>query len=175
MKHFYVILYIVLLIRKGGMFVKRYWSVVMAFVFIFSISLSQPVFSAPDLAVKPSATYEAEAADTVVTVSAKIAEIRGYDSDYEHQQILVNNINVLDIENGNASDIPSRAFVAIRIDESGIGGEIPNLRVGASIVIKGEFIPEDEAYKTPDNCCDAVIHFTHDPVGYVQYDGVTYR
>jgi hypothetical protein len=49
------------------------------------------------------------------------------------------------------------------------------LRVGSSIQIKGEFIPEDEAYKTPENCCYAVIHFTHDPVGYVYYNGVYYR
>lgn len=154
---------------------KRFWSVMMAFVFAFTMSLVQPVFSAPDSAVKPSSSSETLAVDTVVTVSAQIAEIRGYDSDYEHQHILVNNIDVLDIENGAESDIPDRAFVSIRIDESGIKGEIPNLRVGAPIVIKGEFIPEEEAYKTPHNCCDAVIHFTHDPVGYVQYDGVTYR
>ena len=154
---------------------KRFWSVMMAFVFVFTMSLAQPVFSAPDLVVKPLSPAESHAVDTVVTVSANIAEIRGYDSDYEHQHILVNQIEVLDIENGNTSDIPNRAFVSIRIDESGINGEIPDLRVGAPIVIKGEFIPEEEAYKTPHNCCDAVIHFTHDPVGYVQYDGVTYR
>ena len=52
---------------------------------------------------------------------------------------------------------PAGRLSQYRIDKSGIGGEIPNLRVGASIVIKGEFIPEDEAYKTPHNCCDALF------------------
>lgn len=119
--------------------------------------------------------FSAYAGETVVTVYATIRELRGYDSDYEHQQILVDNIEVLDIENGSASEIPDRAFVAIRIDEQGTDGSIPGLRVGAPIEIKGEFIPEDEAYKTPANCCDAVIHFTHDPLGYVYYNGVLYR
>ncbi|MFC4076126.1 hypothetical protein [Salinithrix halophila] len=114
-------------------------------------------------------------AKAVVTVDATIKEVRGYDEDREHQHLLVDDIRVQEIENGSADDIPNRAFVSIRIDEQGTEKEIPNLRAGAPIEIKGEFIPEEEAYETPHNCCDAVIHFTHDPLGYVRYDGTLYR
>lgn len=140
-------------------------------VLAMAVSFVSPVFAATG----NDSYLGNQAIDTVVTVSATVAEIRGYDSDFEHQHILVDDIEVWDIENGNALQIPDRAFVSIRIDEQGIEGPVPGLRTGEPIVIKGEFIPEDEAYKTPHNCCDAVIHFTHDPVGYVRYDGVIYR
>ncbi|MBA4600984.1 hypothetical protein [Thermoactinomyces mirandus] len=153
---------------------KRLLHPAFAFMLVMAAFFVHPAFAATKLAGKdlyPADQY----ADTVVTVSATVAEIRGYDSDYEHQHILVDDIDVLEIDNGHASIIPNRAFVSIRMDERGIEGPIPGLRPGEPIVIRGEFIPEDEAYKTPYNCCDAVIHFTHDPVGYVRYDGVTYR
>lgn len=142
-------------------------------LFMLPVAASGTVFA--HQAVSPATMTEAEASETVVTVQATIREIRGYDSDHEHQHLLVDQIKVEDIENGTPSEIPDRAFVSIRIDGRGIGGEIPSLRVGTPIEIKGEFIPEEEAYKTPHNCCDAVIHFTHDPLGYVYYDGVLYR
>ncbi|SFS65244.1 hypothetical protein [Marininema halotolerans] len=112
---------------------------------------------------------------TVVTVTGTIAENRGYDEDKEHQHLLVNNLNVEDIENGDASEVPDQAFVSIRIDDQGTDGEIPNLQAGEPIKLKGEFIPADEAYETPHNCCDAVIHFVHDPLGYVEYGGTVYK
>ncbi|MGA8941228.1 MAG: hypothetical protein WB502_00680 [Thermoactinomyces sp.] len=150
------------------------WYAAVALILVISVSFIYPVFAGPELAGK-TGYPETQTVDPVVTVSASIAEIRGYDSDYEHQHILVDEIEVIAVENGNASQIPDRAFVSIRIDEQGIKQPIPGLRAGAPIVIKGEFIPEEEAYKMPYNCCDAVIHFTHDPVGYVRYNGVTYR
>lgn len=153
---------------------KRLLHATITFALAMAVSFILPAFAVAEL-VGNDGYLENQAVDTVVTVSATVAEIRGYDSDYEHQHILVDEIEVLAVENGNASQIPDRAFVSIRIDEQGIEGPIPGLRAGEPIVIKGEFIPEDEAYKTPHNCCDAVIHFTHDPVGYVQYDGVIYR
>ncbi|SDX02448.1 hypothetical protein SAMN05444487_10915 [Marininema mesophilum] len=112
---------------------------------------------------------------TVVTASGTIADVRGYDDEKEHQHILVDNLKVEDVENGDASQIPDRAFVSIRIDQQGTDGEIPDLKKGEPIKLKGEFIPEDEAYKTPHNCCDAVIHFVHDPLGYIEYGGKVYK
>jgi hypothetical protein len=106
----------------------------------------------------------------IVTVTGTVSEFRGYDHKHQHEFLLVDNIQVKQIENGSASEIPHQAFVAIRIDRQGTHQPI-YVRLGDPIELKGEFIPYNQAFKNQENCCDAVIHFTHHPVGYVLYHG----
>jgi hypothetical protein len=110
----------------------------------------------------------------IVTVTGTVSEFRGYDHNHQHEFLLVDNIQVKQVKNGSASEIPHRAFVAIRIDRQGIHQRI-YVHPGDPIELKGEFIPYNQAFKTRENCCDAVIHFTHHPVGYVLYHGKYYN
>jgi hypothetical protein len=138
---------------------------ILAFLLAFSVML--PVQAEAGVPEQQTVSVESW---PVVTITGTIQSLPGYDSDGEHQYALISNVRRV---SGSVS-VPSTIFASIRIDERGTDGVLP-LRVGSSIQIKGEFIPEDEAYKTPENCCYAVIHFTHDPVGYVYYNGVYYR
>lgn len=84
----------------------------------------------------------------------------------KHQSIIVNNIQgVYKV---------SEVFCAIRYgDEEGLKSPIPDLKEGAQIELKGEFIATNHGYKQTSNE-DPVIHFTHYPVGFVVYNGVKY-
>ncbi|HEX2940148.1 MAG TPA: hypothetical protein VHO91_03810, partial [Rhodopila sp.] len=65
-------------------------------------------------------------------------------------------------------------FVAIRVTEGGIGRDIP-FQLDTAVEMQGKFIPADEAYPGPDNAGLPVLHFTHAPVGFVEYHGEVYR
>ena len=67
------------------------------------------------------------------------------------------------------------AFVAIRFgDHMGLKSQIPDLAEGQPIEMQGEYIDANHAYPSTGNPGDAVLHFTHHPVGYVLYHGQKY-
>ena len=72
------------------------------------------------------------------------------------------------------SDYQGNVFVAIRVTEGGIATDIPFV-VGTSVEMQGMFIPADQAYPGPDNEGLPVLHFTHRPVGFVEYEGEEYE
>lgn len=93
-----------------------------------------------------------------------------------HYHLLVNQIQVLSIEGGDASMVSDEAFCAIRYgDSEGISKPIPGLKAGNPIELQGEYIDKNHIYPTVGNPGDPVIHFTHHPVGFVVYEGQRYE
>lgn len=91
-----------------------------------------------------------------------------------HQHFYINITKVLE---GDESLVDNNTvFVAVHYgDSQGIREEIPGLTAGQPIDIKGKFIPAAKAYRTDDNPCFPVLHFTHHPVGYVIYNEIRYE
>lgn len=111
---------------------------------------------------------------TLVHVSAQVARLFGERlraEGAEHQQLWVRNLVSLD---GDGFGYPGDVFVAIRITEGGIGKEIPFV-ADTPVELQGMFIPAAEATPGGNDPGLPVLHFTHAPVGFVVYDGVTYR
>jgi hypothetical protein len=88
----------------------------------------------------------------------------------EHQHIWIDELRALD----GGSDYAGNVFVAIRVTEGGIGTDIPFV-VGTAVEMQGMFIPAAEAYPGADNDGLPVLHFTHRPVGFVEYAGKVYE
>lgn len=89
----------------------------------------------------------------------------------EHQQLWIDGLASL---NGDGFSYAGSVFVAIRITDGGIGAEIPFV-ANTPVEMQGMFIPADEATAGTNDPGLPVLHFTHDPVGFVVYDGKTYR
>jgi hypothetical protein len=66
--------------------------------------------------------------------------------------------------------------VAVRYgDPSALPERVPGLAVGQAVTLKGIYIPKSQAYTEEDGDRNAVIHFTHHPVGWIEYQGEQYR
>ena len=60
-----------------------------------------------------------------------------------------------------------RLIRAVRFGDSmGIDDGIAGIRTGAVLFLKGEWIPAERAFAVGGERM-AVLHFTHDPLGYV--------
>lgn len=88
----------------------------------------------------------------------------------EHQHIWINDLQALDDGANYAGDV----FGAIRVTDGGISTDIP-FKVDTSVEIQGMFIPSDQAEPGQDNQGLPVLHFTHQPVGFVEYEGEEYE
>ncbi len=88
----------------------------------------------------------------------------------EHQHLWIDSLQALD----GASDYAGNVFVAIRVTEGGIGTDIP-FELGTPVEMQGLLIPANEADPGPDNAGLPVLHFTHRPVGFVEYDQERYE
>ena len=88
----------------------------------------------------------------------------------EHQHIWINALTALDGGDNEDGDV----FVAIRVTEGGIGQNIP-FEEDTPVELQGLLIPADQADPGQDNEGLPVMHFTHAPLGYVIYDGRTYK
>ena len=111
---------------------------------------------------------------TKVHVSATVAKLFGerlQAEGAEHQQLWIDRLTSLD---GDGFSYAGDVFVAIRITEGGIGEEIPFV-AGTPVELQGMFIPADQATAGTNDPGLPVLHFTHSPVGFVVYDGKTYR
>ncbi|HWI63138.1 MAG TPA: hypothetical protein VNT75_14920 [Symbiobacteriaceae bacterium] len=115
----------------------------------------------------------------IVTVTGTITD---YEPDQQDEsgtlhQILVIRVEKLDAA-GRQPDLEEgqEVHVAIRYgDPSGLEQPIAGLTEGAPIEMQGAFISAEEAYEQEDGRKLAVIHFTHRPLGWVKYQGKTYR
>ncbi|MDQ0199397.1 hypothetical protein [Neobacillus ginsengisoli] len=93
-----------------------------------------------------------------------------------HQHFLVNQIQVIDIQGAERTLVTDEAFCAIRYgDALGLKQRIPGLVEGEKIELKGEYIDKNHVLKGIGNPGDPVIHFTHHPVGFVNYQGNHYE
>jgi hypothetical protein len=110
---------------------------------------------------------------TVRHVGANIVKLFGERIQLEgaaHQQLWIDRLTSL---NTDGFAYAGNVFVAIRITDGGIGEEIPFV-VGMKVEMQGMYIPANEATPGVNDPGLPVLHFTHKPVGFVMYDGVTY-
>jgi subtilase family serine protease len=94
----------------------------------------------------------------------------------QHHHLLVRDIHVVAIRGADARAISGYAFVAIRYgDCEGLQSPILGLAAGQEIELQGEYIPVNDVYPGVGNPGDPVIHFTHHPLGFVEYQGKVYQ
>lgn len=48
---------------------------------------------------------------------------------------------------------------------------IPGLKVGEPVRVRGIYVPPDEAFPAPNGLRHPVVHWTHWPIGWVDYGG----
>ena len=119
----------------------------------------------------------AEPLDHILTVSAVIADPCYCAPDLKgnlHQHFFV---NIKEILEGDKNLVDNNTvFVAVHYgDEEGLKEPLPGIEPGKPIIIRGKFVRAADAYKTVDNPGYPVLHFTHHPIGYIEYDGVRYE
>lgn len=113
-------------------------------------------------------------AGTLRHVSATVVKLFGDRvrvADAEHQQLWIDSLTSL---NGDGFSYAGNVFVAIRITDGGIGQDIP-FQPGTPVELQGMFIPAAQATAGVNDPGLPVLHFTHSPVGFVIYDGKTYK
>jgi hypothetical protein len=111
---------------------------------------------------------------TLRHVSATVVKLFGERiqlADAQHQQLWIDKLSSL---NGDGFSYAGNVFVAIRITEGGIGQEIPFV-ANTPVEMQGMFITAAEATPGTNDPGLPVLHFTHDPVGFVIYEGKTYK
>lgn len=115
----------------------------------------------------------------IVHVNAVIKLVEQDDTDPKggrHQHFIINQIQVIDIKGAVRSLVADEAFCAIRYgDPLGLQQPILGLAEGQKIELQGEYIDKNHALPGVGNPGDAVIHFTHHPVGFVNYQGKHYE
>ena len=117
---------------------------------------------------------DASGRGTLCHVSATVAQLFGSRvviEHAEHQQLWIDGLTSL---NDDGFTYSGDVFVAIRITEGGIGEDIPFV-TGTPVELQGMFIPADQATAGANDPGLPVLHFTHAPVGFVVYDGKTYK
>lgn len=114
---------------------------------------------------------------TVETVFASPENHHG--ANHQHFTVKVDKILSFDggLDDGHTL-IGTVLFVAVRFgDNLGLEHEVRDLTANTPIELQGEYIAAADAYPTEDNDGHPplpVLHFTHNPVGYVMYNGVHY-
>lgn len=97
-----------------------------------------------------------------------------------HQHFVVTIQTVVTLDGADftpESLVGQDVFVAVRFgDTEGLDHEIKDLAEQQPIELQGEYITSADAYPTEDNTNPVrpVLHFTHHPVGFVEYQGVHY-
>lgn len=110
----------------------------------------------------------------VVEVDASVVEYLGIEADgASHQHIMISVLAVNDTDPDVQRDIDrvitqqERVFVSIRYgDRQGLEEPVPGVEAGLSLRIRGEWIPKDKAYAHGGELL-SVLHFTHQPIGFV--------
>ena len=110
----------------------------------------------------------------VAEVEATIARVFPDDlSGAKHQQFSVKLTHILHSDQAIQSDLQhtqtahAEVRLAVRFgDNQGLPDRIPGIRTGVALHIKGEWIPASEAYAVGGEKT-AVLHFTHDPLGFI--------
>lgn len=113
-----------------------------------------------------------------VVVAGTITEMNPEDQDEEgvlHQIILVAVDEVVADDKRTGVTVGEVLLVAIRYgDPSGVAQPVAGLAEGEAIMICGVYVPAEEAYEQPDGEQMSVVHFTHRPLGWVEYRGKRY-
>ena len=105
----------------------------------------------------------------VVEVDAEVVRVFADDlQGAKHQQFTVKSDQWIAGEDHVKDQVLSEeARVAVRFGDSrGLANRIPGIVTGAPLHIKGEWIPKDKAYAVGGDKI-AVLHFTHDPLGFI--------
>lgn len=108
-------------------------------------------------------------ARTVVEIDAAVARVMADDLDgAKHQQFTVKATGWIDGDTSVKDEVErEEARVAVRFGDSrGLPDRIPGIVHGAALHIKGEWISKDKAYSVGGEKM-AVLHFTHDPLGFI--------
>jgi hypothetical protein len=116
----------------------------------------------------PNGSGRGEKRHVKATVSRVFPDRSSHDG-AEHQHIWIDKVQALD----DGPGYPGNVFVAIRVTDGGIGTDIP-FEVGTPVEMQGMWIPADQAYPGEDNQDLPVLHFTHRPVGFVEYEDEEY-
>jgi hypothetical protein len=114
----------------------------------------------------------------IVSVSGVITDVDPdqHDSQDSHQILTIRVDHVLADPKHMGASVGQLINIAIRYgDTNGLHAPIPNLVVGQPLKVSGIYIPLKDAYAQPDGDRYAVIHFTHRPVGWVEYQGKHYE
>jgi hypothetical protein len=119
--------------------------------------------------LNPNGSGRGEKRHVKATVSRVFPDRSSHDG-AEHQHIWIDKVKALD----NGPDYAGNVFVAIRVTEGGIGTDIP-FEVDTPVEMQGMWIPADQAYPGEDNQDLPVLHFTHRPVGFVEYEDEKYE
>ena len=111
---------------------------------------------------------------TKVHVTANVVQLFGerlVAESAQHQQLWIDKLTSLD---SDGFSYAGNVFVAIRVTDGGIGQDIPFV-VNTPVELQGMFITAAEATAGVNDPGLPVLHFTHSPVGFVVYDGKTYK
>ncbi|HEY2132697.1 MAG TPA: hypothetical protein VGH36_06945 [Acetobacteraceae bacterium] len=87
----------------------------------------------------------------------------------EHQHVWIGQVTALD----GGADYAGNVFVAIRVNEGGVGEDIP-FQENHPVEMQGDWIAASQATAGQDDPGLPVLHFTHRPVGFVRYEGEQY-
>ncbi|HEY3364897.1 MAG TPA: hypothetical protein VGK74_07595 [Symbiobacteriaceae bacterium] len=116
---------------------------------------------------------------TVVTVMGTITELDPDQQDHQgarHQILTIRVDEIITAPAGTALAVGDEVNLAFRFgDGASIDEPVADLAVGEPITVQGAFVPEQDAYGEPDGDRKAVIHFTHRPLGWVEYHGRHYE
>ncbi|MBP0639450.1 hypothetical protein [Cupriavidus sp. AcVe19-6a] len=110
----------------------------------------------------------------VVEVQAIIAEYLGIEtSGASHQHLTIQVEQVTDTDPDVQEDLDrvvsqqEIVFVSVRVgDRQGIDEPLTGLETGTALNIRGEWIPKERAYAHGGERM-SVLHFTHDPIGFI--------
>ena len=115
--------------------------------------------------------------DVFGTVVQVFADHTGDDG--SHQQFQLHITNLVDSQGLNGTVVGQVVFVASRFGDSDTQHQepIPGIVVGAKIEVKGEYIDASHADAGPDNTDPVlpVVHFVHQPYGFVIVNGQKFQ
>lgn len=91
----------------------------------------------------------------------------------KHQQLVIVTKRVLAADNRVKADVEASIAQAVEIrlairfgDGRGLTDRVPGILSGVALHLKGEWIPATEAHRVGGEPV-AVVHYTHDPVGFI--------
>ena len=114
-----------------------------------------------------------------VTIAGVITEVDPEQQDNEgalHQIFTVQVKEIIDEARETALSEGDLIYVAVRhSDPSGLREPIAGITAGQAVELRGAYIAPEDAYEVPGRDRLGVIHFTHRPLGWVEYQGRRYQ
>lgn len=113
----------------------------------------------------------------VVTVAGSIQEVDPDDTSGNKHQLFAITVEQV-VDNPSHAALKKGDIVNVSVafgERRALPERIPDLAAGKPIRLRGAFIPKSSAYPEPDGDWEPVIHFTHHPLGWVEYQGKRYE